>query len=202
MQKKTAILIDGSNFYFKLKDIDLEDQLLFDFKAFGAFLSQGNHIAEYKYYIGAVKTDGTKKMKLMHATQQQLFKHLQNSGINYELGYLLKSQGKYHEKGVDVHMALDILVNTYERKVDKIVLVSSDTDLIPAIRLALTKGVQVEYIGFSHQPSVALKSCCPSSKILTQKDIRRFTSQQPKPARSARLSTRTRKRSKRPARPT
>lgn len=39
----------------------------------------------------------------------------------------------WDEKGVDVHIAVAILVAAYENLADRIILVSSDTDLIPAI---------------------------------------------------------------------
>ena len=170
---RTAVLIDGSNFYFKLKDLSLQDQFKFDFSAFCKFIS-GEEPILCKYYIGAIKTDGTKKMNLLHATQQKLFSHLKKHGLTYELGYLLKSDGRFHEKGVDVHMAVDLLVSTYENQVDQIKLVSSDTDLIPAIKQVQKKGKKVEYVGFSHQPSVALVANCTSSRLLTKEDLQRF----------------------------
>ena len=92
----------------------------------------------------------------------------------YELGYLLKSNGKFHEKGVDVHLAVDLLSNAYENKIDKFILISSDTDLIPAISKTMSIGKTVEYIGFSHQPSIALVAKCTTSRLLTQTEISQF----------------------------
>ena len=80
----------------------------------------------------------------MQANQQKLFTHLKKHHIFYSLGYLLKSGDKYHEKGVDVNIAVDILVATYENLSDHIILVSSDTDLLPAIRKAREKGKTVQ----------------------------------------------------------
>jgi len=51
----------------------------------------------------------------------------------------MKSDGIYHEKGVDVNIAVDILVGVYEDICDRIILVSSDTDLLPAISKAKEK---------------------------------------------------------------
>lgn len=90
------------------------------------------------------------------------------------MGYLLKSGGVYHEKGVDVHMAVDMLVAAYEDTCDRIILVSSDTDLAPAIKKAQEKGKIVEYIGFSHQPSVAMVRFCKESRLLTKEDVLSF----------------------------
>jgi len=40
----------------------------------------------------------------------------------------MKSNSKMHEKGVDVNIAVDILVATYESLSDRIILVSSGYD--------------------------------------------------------------------------
>lgn len=101
-------------------------------------------------------------------------KILKKNQVAYSLGYLLKSDGKYHEKGVDVQIAVDLLIATYENKCDRIILISSDTDLIPAIRQAKKKGKSVEYIGFSHKPSLALVANCNISRLLTKEDVGQF----------------------------
>lgn len=110
----------------------------------------------------------------MFANQRRLLAQLKKHKFRYSLGYLLKSGGRYHEKGVDVNIAVDMLVATYENLCDKIILVSSDTDLIPAIKKAKEKGKIVEYIGFSHQASVAMVANCSSSRLLTKEDLVRF----------------------------
>lgn len=90
------------------------------------------------------------------------------------MGYLLKNDGKFHEKGVDIQIAVDLLVVAYEDSADRIILVSSDTDLIPAIRKAQEKEKIVEYLGFSHQKSIALVSECTESRLLKLDDIEQF----------------------------
>jgi uncharacterized LabA/DUF88 family protein len=86
----------------------------------------------------------------------------------------MKSDGIFHEKGVDVEIAVAILVAAYEDLADRIILVSSDTDLLLAIKKAQEKGRIVEYIGFSHQPSLALVAKCRKSRLLDKTDLRPF----------------------------
>lgn len=159
-QKKSIILIDGSNFYFKLKDQHLHNLLDLDFSKFAVFLSRGTKIIKSTYYVGKIRTDGTEKTKQMQGSQQKLFEHLKKHKFTYSLGYLLKSDGKMHEKGVDVNIAVDMLIATYENLCDRVILVSSDTDLLPAIKQARKKGKEIEYVGFSHMPSFALVTNC------------------------------------------
>lgn len=174
--KRCILLIDGSNFYFKLKDLELHNLLHFNLSGFANKLIDKDKIIKAVYYIGAVRTDGTEKTKKLHDDQQKLFAHLRKHNFKYSLGYLLKSDGKFHEKGVDVNIAVDILVTAYEDLCDHIILVSSDTDLLPAVKKAREKGKTVEYIGFSHQPSVAMVANCSRSRLLTKEDLTPFVS--------------------------
>lgn len=173
-RQTSIILIDGSNFYFKLKDLQLHNLLSFDFSAFIKMLAGNNEVISTTYYIGAVRTDGTKKSQHLFNEQRKLLAHLKKHAIRYSLGYLLKSDGVFHEKGVDVHIAVDILVAAYESLADKIVLLSSDTDLLPAVIKAREKHKPVEYIGFAHKPSLAMKTKCSGYRLLEKSDLLPF----------------------------
>lgn len=173
-QKKCVVIIDGSNFYFKLKDLHLHNLISLDFTGFMKKLANKKKIISATYYIGKVKTDGTEKVQQIFNNQRRLFAHLKKHRVHYSLGYLLKSDGRFHEKGVDVNMAVDILVATYENLCDHIILISSDTDLLPAIKKAREKGKIVEYVGFSHKPSVAMITNCSESTLLKKEDILPF----------------------------
>jgi uncharacterized LabA/DUF88 family protein len=132
--ERAIILIDGSNFYFKLRDIHLHKLLTFDFTRFAQSLIGKNTLTNATYYVGKVRTDGTAKTQELFNNQRKHLAHLRKHKYRFSLGYLLKSDGVFHEKGVDVNIAVDMLVATYENLADTIYLVSSDTDLIPAIQ--------------------------------------------------------------------
>ena len=174
MSQKCIILIDGSNFYFKLKDLKLNNLLEFDFSNFIKSLSNSERVIQATYYVGRIVTDGTEKTQKLFNNQRKLLAHLQRHHLKYSLGYLMKTNGVYHEKGVDVNIAVDMLVATYENLCDRIILVSSDTDLLPAVLKAKTKGKLVEYVGFSHKPSVAMVANCSKSKLLEKSDLEKF----------------------------
>ena len=174
-QKRCYVLIDGSNFYFKLKGLKLHHLLEFDFNNFAKTLAGNGKIVRCVYYIGAVRTDGTEKTQKLFNSQRKLFAHLKKNKFEYSLGYLLKSKNKFHEKGVDVNIAVDILVGTYENLCDRIILVSSDTDLLSAVKKAKNKNKIIEFIGFSHQPSLAMIANCTKSRLLTKEDLLKFS---------------------------
>jgi uncharacterized LabA/DUF88 family protein len=170
-KEKCVILIDGSNFYFKLKDLQLHNLLAFDFTKFIQLIIRSHELVSACYYVGRIRQDGTAHTQKLFDGQQKLLAKLKQHNLRYSFGYLLKSDGTYHEKGVDVQLAVDMLVAAYENLTDRIILVSSDTDLAPAIKKAREKGKIVEYIGFSHKPSVAMVSFCTESRLLTKEEL-------------------------------
>lgn len=105
--------------------------------------------------------------------QQKLLGRLQKQGFEIGFGHMLKTD-KYREKGVDVLIATDMLIGAYENFYDKIILVSSDTDLLPAIAKTEKLGKIVEYIGFSHKASHAMIKNCSSSYLLRKEDVEKF----------------------------
>lgn len=173
-KQKCVVLIDGSNFYFKLKDLKLHNLLSFNFKDFIKSISKDYEVVNSTYYVGRVRTDGTKHTQELFNNQRRLLAHLKKHSIAYSLGYLMKSNGKMHEKGVDVNIAVDILVATYENLCDRIIVISSDTDLLPAIKKSKEKEKIVEYIGFSHKPSLAMVANCSESRLLKKEDLTPF----------------------------
>lgn len=173
--ERCIILIDGSNFYFKLKDLDLHRLLKFDFSGFVKMLAGRQKITKTVYYVGRIKTDGTEKTQLLFNNQRKLLAYLRKHNLIYSLGYLMKSDKTYHEKGVDVNIAVDLLVATYEHLCERVILVSSDTDLLPAINKAKEKGMIVEYVGFSHKPSLALIATCSESRLLRKEELLPFS---------------------------
>ena len=67
-----------------------------------------------------------------------------------------------------------MLVATYENLCDRIILVSSDTDLLPAIDKARKKVKIVEFIGFSHKVSVAMVTKCNEARLLKREELEPF----------------------------
>lgn len=178
--KKVAVYIDGSNFYFRLKSpqLNLKNLSKFDFRGFAKWLARDREIVSCRYYIGVIRAkEDNRKGREMRREQQRLFSHLQSSEQNFIIkrGYLMKNDGVYHEKGVDVKLAIDLLIGAYENIYDSAILVSSDTDLIPAIKKVKFLNKDVEYIGFAHQPSFGLQKVVSLSRLLIKEDVENFT---------------------------
>lgn len=58
---------------------------------------------------------------------------------------------RFEQKGVDMRLGLDIAHYANTRSVDRIILISGDTDCLPAMKVARMAGLQVVLIQFPHE---------------------------------------------------
>ena len=176
-KKRVAIFIDGSNLYFKLKTSGVKNILKFNYRQLSKWLTRNRKIVYAGYYVGVIraKTDDKKGQKLRRG-QINLFNFLQSKSQQFIIrkGYIMHNDGVYHEKGVDVQLAVDILIGAYENSYDTAIVISSDTDLIPAIEKAKKLGKEIEHIGFAHQPSFAMQRHATLSRLLIKEELKPF----------------------------
>ncbi|MBI2278993.1 MAG: NYN domain-containing protein [Candidatus Brennerbacteria bacterium] len=208
---KVSIHIDGANFYLlALKPLGIQDAN-FDYEKFVLMLANGRDIISLgkRFYIGTVpEREGDLKSKAAVSRQTSLFTRLR--GGRWEIKTSIHKKKiekiqvddrvvdwenllqkgvssftfeKYREKGIDVKLATDLIVGAVDDQYDTALIVSSDTDLIPAIDWVRSRGKKVEYVGFSipHptnprkdiKPTVAMvdRTDAPS-RILIESDIK------------------------------
>lgn len=169
---KSFIFIDGNNLYYRLKSVaefysrknnQEYGTIDFNFKEFCNFLAKETDICGIRYYVGQVKRSFNKnnkdfeKAEKMYASQQRLAAHLKNQGIEIKYGKLLKEpsqSGIYHEKGVDVQIAVDMIKLARENFYDIAYLLSSDSDLIPAVEEVKFLKKTVIYVGVKRIPTL------------------------------------------------
>ena len=180
---KAIVFIDGSNFYFWLKDLEaqIDDKhslLEFDFRKFAEWLAANdkNELVEVRYYIGALKRQrNNEKSEKMYADQQKLLSKLQQQKIPVVLGQLIQHPDKtFHEKGVDVRLAVEMIRLAREKMYDVAYLVSSDTDLVAAVEEVRSFGKKVQYIGTARSQSFGLAKAADDVRLLRSEDIRVF----------------------------
>lgn len=207
------IFIDGGNFHhLALKPLGI-DEIDFDFNAFAFFLADGRNISEMgkRYYVGTVREkEGDERSKQAMARQVRLFNELKKTTWQIKTSKLREREEKIvidrrvadyekilkqgiseitlktvREKGIDVKIATDLMAAALDNKYDVAIIVSSDTDLVPAIdwvRFRLNK--QVEYVGFSIpdksgknndvRPTHSLVSRSNIQRVLVENDVRKF----------------------------
>lgn len=203
-QEKVSILIDGGNFYhLALKKLNIEETQ-FDFEKFAVFLANERIIADKgkRFYVGTIRErEGDIKSKKAMAKQTSLFTLLQKNKweiktsklktrieeikiddrvVDYksilEKGISKIEFERLREKGIDVKIATDLIVGAVDNQYDVAIIVSSDSDLVPAIdwvRYRMKK--KIEYIGFSIPDENNPKnSTNPLISLITKTDIKRI----------------------------
>jgi uncharacterized LabA/DUF88 family protein len=203
MKERICIFIDGGNFYhLVLKKLNVKE-LDFDFEAFVLFLAGERDIVNMgkRFYVGTIREkEGDLRSKEMMSQQTKLFSYfkkckweiktsklktrieeilIDSRVADYKniqkLGIRKITIERLREKGIDVKLTTDLIVGAIDNKYDTAILISSDSDLIPAIdwvRYRTKK--KVEYIGFSILDKKDLKNnTTPLLSMISKTDIQR-----------------------------
>ncbi len=201
MEERVSIYVDGGNFYHlvlkKLRIIELE----FSFDAFAKFLANGRSVQKKKFYSGTVRERvGDIRSREAMIRQTKFFTALaagswevETSKLrrrteeifiddrvhNYEylrkLGITSIRYERDREKGIDVKIAVDLVMGAFSKEYDTAIVVSSDADLIPAIDCVRGHfGRRIEYVGFSIPDRVTPEnSTRPLPSLIQKSDLQR-----------------------------
>ena len=204
--ERLNIFIDAGNFYhIALKKVGVQE-LGFDFEKFVRFLANGRIIADMgkRFYVGTVREkEGDIKSKEAMSRQTTLFAELtklhwqiktsklkrrleelviDSRVVDYEkfqkVGIEKVQFERLREKGIDVKLATDLIVGAVDNQYDTAIIISSDSDLLPAIdwvRRRYKGKKKIEYIGFSIPDEYNLKNSTePSLSLIAKTDIQRI----------------------------
>lgn len=176
-KERVAVYIDGSNFYHYLKDkkISFPKGVKFNFKAFAEYLVGKRICISKRYYTGIFRNiDGSKKSAELVKGQQKFLDNLYKDGFDIKRGRILYDRDRPREKGTDVKIAVDLIIGAADDLYDAAILISSDTDLIPALQYVRYRKKRIEYVGFSHAPSFGMQKYADFSRLLLPSDIEKF----------------------------
>lgn len=176
VQERVCVYIDGSNFYNRLKETGLlTNGKKFDYNAFIKNLAGERNCVSKRYYVGIISNfDNSAKSQFMVKNQQKFLSALEKEGFDIKRGKILYDGNKIREKGVDVKLATDLIIGAVDNLYDTAVVVSSDTDLIPAILYIKYKKKRVEYVGFSSKPSMGMIANSDIRRLLTPQELGNF----------------------------
>lgn len=186
------LLIDGENFKRKIRTVFKslsEKQPVwheYDFKGLTAKVLKDIKIQRAIFYFARVKEhpDTKEKSKTLIEEQRLLKTHLEKQGFEVILsgrirgqledGFLKKRVLIFKEKGVDVQIAVDMVSWSCDKKVNSIVLGSSDSDLQPAIKEIRKRGVECIYLGFENEPNKGLTFTTNRTILIRNSEIWEF----------------------------
>ena len=169
--KKTAVFIDGGHLRARAKSAGRAFTADFVVKVARAAVPVGDELFRIQYYdcepfsgtvklpvSGASKSYAANSPLLAELAREELvavrrgvlkFRGWERTGASLKAGTPAASltdadfKAKWEQKGVDLRIGLDIVTMTESRAAELIVLVTGDTDLIPAMKLARGRGLQL-----------------------------------------------------------
>lgn len=142
-KQKVIVYIDGFNFYYGLKNPKWKRYYWLDIVGlFEKFMRPNQELMAVKYF--SAKPDNINKSLNQNAFFQA---NKENPKFKLILGKYLKKDitcfncqniiHTYEEKETDVRIATQIVADAYNKKCDASIIVSADSDMIPAIELLL-----------------------------------------------------------------
>jgi uncharacterized LabA/DUF88 family protein len=170
--KKVIIYIDGSNFYFSVKN---RFGVKIDIEKFCKKLVGNKELIKINYYIAPLNQ---KTHPEQYLGQQKFFDELKNiSKLNIILGRLEKRKRDgeifYVEKASDVNLALDLALDAEKEIYDEAYLISNDGDFSGAVKAAKNFEKIVFYVAIGNKKSIShyLKKVASSTFYITKKFI-------------------------------
>jgi len=154
-KKKVVIYIDGSNFYFSIKNAF---NCKIDIEKFCKKLAVNESLVGINYYISPVVQSSSPKM---YAEQQRFFEKLKKiDKLKIVLGRLEKHKkdGKifYVEKATDINIAQDLIFDSIDGVYEKAFLVSNDGDFSGVVSSIIKKfNKQVIYVAIGNKKSIS-----------------------------------------------
>ncbi|QHN65079.1 NYN domain-containing protein [Bergeyella cardium] len=148
-KQKVIIYIDGFNFYYGLRRKGWKRYYWLNIvKLFEQFIRDNQELVCIKYF-SARSTDSKQGLR-----QNAFFQaNKENPKFQLILGKYIKKEIRcfncndkrytYEEKETDVRIATQIVADSYKKKCDIAIIVSADSDMIPAIELAQENGTKV-----------------------------------------------------------
>ena len=131
-KKKTYLYLDGTNLFAGQNELFGPNKYL----SFSYLVKEINKLIDidniffYASYIGQRNRGRlTKRRKQLIAAEALFYREVKNfKGLSFYKGHRSPTSGK--EKGVDVHLSVDIVKDVLLEKCDQIVIMTGDADLI------------------------------------------------------------------------
>lgn len=187
---KTVLLVDGENFQKKVRQVFRSRAEAWEDHRFGRLDLRGlvsaampdEKIDAMRYYVARlhVYPETREKSEQLVALQRALKSNLAKQKVDFVMSGnvrmfpLADGQLLFKEKGVDVRLAVDAMRLAGDRRVKKIILCSSDSDMQPVVEELKRRGIRVVYMGFQVQPNRGLMYTCDETVLLRSGELSKY----------------------------
>lgn len=167
---KTYLYVDGTNLFVGLIQ-------LFGLKLIPTFSSILNDINKIfkidKTYFYASYTPFSnnkyKKYKDSVVTESKFYKEVRSiRSLTFFKGHRSPTSGK--EKGVDVHLAIDVVKDAFRRQYDQAVIITGDADLVYAVEIVRLLDIPIHAIFIPNRFSRGIAHAASTASILNYKN--------------------------------
>lgn len=182
--------IDGENTKGRIKEVfvkhkfDLPEWETYDFRGLFDHVFNINPVIVRKFYRANPKPhpDLIKESEALLRSYRSLGGHLSRQGFEVIRAGVLRAdyrtsndkKPKYREKGVDVSLAVDMVVTACDNRADTVFLVVSDSDYQPAVAEVQSRNKKVIYVGFEVNPNLGLIAKTNDRIIISNADVLAF----------------------------
>jgi len=140
--RNAAIYIDGSNLVSSLQRRDWP--AFIDLNYLAGKLVTNDKLVHIFYSFSSPHPDLSEEIKI----EQQRYHDILRTMPNISLGEGWRSPPEYVEKAVDVKLAINLVMMARNNDYDVAYLVTSDSDLVPAVDMVRNIGKEVVYVYF------------------------------------------------------
>jgi len=171
---KAIVLIDGGYLAKVLESVFHRPP--FDFKNFSDALCQNvncERVRTYYYHCRPYQSDPpTISERNRYAEWMKFEKYLKKiPRLDFRAGRLQKIGRTFRQKGVDVCLSVDLVKLSCKGIIDKAILITGDSDFVPAVNVAKEEGI-VTVLYYSKNPPLyvhrELLECCDETYEITQ----------------------------------
>lgn len=140
----SAVFIDAG---YLIKLLNIKKKRIDFLKLSNELTADSNRIKTVFY--DTLPIQGTPQGNALYAKAQRFHSRLRAlKNFEVKLGRLQQINGKYFQKGVDMRLGVDLVQMSMERKIDKAIVITSDSDFEYAIQKAKEAGVKVSLAYF------------------------------------------------------
>ena len=142
---RCAVFIDGG-YLNKILEHEFSRPLLDYGKLSQELAGDTERLRTYYYHCMPYQGDPpTEEEKQRHANMARFIEALKRlPRFEFRQGRLAKREGGFEQKRVDIWIAVDLVRLSFSHQITKAIIISGDSDLVPAIEAAKDAGVVVE----------------------------------------------------------
>lgn len=168
--QRVAIFIDGPNLYKSVEALFGKGRGQIDILKLVELLRRGRSLVYCSYWTAPLNQRHDPRR---YAAQQRFFRRLEEAEeIVVGLGHMRRYGGIWKEKGVDVGLAIDLLMYAGSDQYDVGILVSGDGDLAKAVWVAVQVfNKEVEVVGVEGRISWHLRKEAGRYRTLRKEDL-------------------------------